>query len=116
MAIDAIGSAASKPVVTITMAAMITSAEPIRSPSTSRYAPRRLIESFAPPRSTSMAARLARSPSTATTSIGTPCTSCASPSAPETSRPIADTATDTATTMRITPFTRAPSTSARRYP
>ena len=33
-----------------------------------------------------------------------------------TSRPIADTATDTATTMRITPFTRAPSTSARRYP
>ncbi len=43
MTSDAIASAGIHPVVTITIAATMTTAEPMRSPSTSRYAPRTLM-------------------------------------------------------------------------
>ena len=72
---EAMASACTNPVVTITIAATITAAEPMRSPSTSRYAPRTLMLRFCARPSNHIDTAFARRPTTATTSMSPPCTS-----------------------------------------
>ena len=67
-----IGSAYLQPVVIMTSAEISTPTEPIRSASTSRYAPRTLMLSFAPSLSTRKLTTLASSPSVAAIITGQP--------------------------------------------
>ncbi len=107
---EAMASACTNPVVTITIAAMMTAAEPMRSPRTSRYAPRTLMLRFCARPSSHIDTAFATRPTMATTSIRPPCTSA---SAGVSSRCTASNATHRLSTMSTMPFTSAPRTSAR---
>ncbi len=75
MSSEAMASAGIQPVVTITIAATMTTAEPSRSPITSRYAPRTLMLVRCAELSSHIATAFATSPTMATTSISPPATS-----------------------------------------
>ena len=92
------------------MAATMTTAEPSRSPITSRYAPRTLMLVRCAELSSHMATALATSPTMATTSMSPPAIS---PGPGSSSRRTASMAIHTDSTSRITPFSSAPNTSAR---
>ena len=107
---DAMASAGIHPVRRMTIAATMTAADPIRSPITSRYAPRTLMLVRCARLSNHIEMALATRPTTATTSMSPPATS-TSPGF--TSRPMPSTATQVARAIRITALISAPNTSAR---
>ena len=107
---DAIASACTHPDNTITSAAMMTAADPSRSPITSRYAPRTLMLFRCAELNSQSATAFATSPTIAMTSITPPSTS-ASPGAIR--RPTLSTAIQTDSAISTAALIRAPNTSAR---